>query len=81
MCAADRSSPNVIPGAASARTASALAASCVAEDPGLVFDDPHVHRVDLAREQRGEGPGQPLSDRGGIVHLLGRGQRGQMQLD
>jgi hypothetical protein len=37
-------------------------------------------RVDPAREQRGEGPGQPAGHLVGEVHLPGRGQRGQVQL-
>ena len=52
----------------------------VAEDAGLLLDDPQVHRVDPARGQRGERGRQPPGHRGRVVHLLGRGLRAQVQL-
>ena len=36
--------------------------------------------MDPAREQRGERRWQPRGHHGGVVHLLGRRQRGQVQL-
>ncbi len=53
----------------------------VAEDAGLVLDDPQVHRVDPPGGQRGERLGQPGGGRGGVVHLPGGRQRGQVQLE
>jgi hypothetical protein len=52
----------------------------VGQDAGFVLDDPEMDRVDLPGAQGGEGGWQPGHDRGGVLHLLGGGLRGQVQL-
>ena len=81
MCAACRSSPNVIPGAGPARTASARAAS--SGDSTRVSSSmirtctgwicPAASAANVGR--------QPGGDRGRVPHLLRRRLRGQVQLE
>jgi hypothetical protein len=56
-----------------------MAGVLVGQDAGDLFDDLDVHRVQLARTERGEGDRQPPLHGAGVVDLPGGRQPGHVE--